>query len=63
MPQPGEAERAAAEGADFLALRTPLSARVLGALCARIAAPIYARGLSLERAWALGASGVNALRR
>jgi len=30
-------------------------------LCARVAVPLFARGVALERAWALGATGINAL--
>jgi mutator protein MutT len=56
-----EAEAAAAAGADFLALSTVLPRLELAALCARVQVPLFARGLSLERAWALGATGINAL--
>jgi hypothetical protein len=56
-----EAEAAAAAGADFLVLGEVMAAPDLGALCSRVGAPLYARGLTLERAWALGASGINAL--
>jgi hypothetical protein len=30
-------------------------------LCRSVEVPVFARGLPLGRAWALGASGVNAL--
>jgi mutator protein MutT len=56
-----EAEAAAASGADFLALGTVLPRLELAALCARVRVPLFARGLALERAWSLGATGINAL--
>ena len=56
-----EAEAAAAAGADFIALVAALEPGALAALCSRVSVPLFARGLSLERAWVLGASGVNAL--
>jgi mutator protein MutT len=56
-----EAEAAAAAGADFLALGTVLPRLELAALCTRVQVPLFARGLALEHAWALGATGVNAL--
>jgi mutator protein MutT len=56
-----EAQAAAAAGADFLALDPVLAPCELAALCARVAVPLFARGVTLERAWALGATGINAL--
>jgi mutator protein MutT len=56
-----EAEAAAAAGADFLAMRERLPAQDLRALSASIDAPLFARGITLERAWTLGATGVNSL--
>jgi mutator protein MutT len=56
-----EADSAAAAGAGFLVMTAPLPAGELAALCARIDAPLFARGVSLPRAWALGATGVNAI--
>jgi hypothetical protein len=50
---------AAEEGADFLVMREPLADVELAALCDRVPGPIFARGIGLERAWTLGASGVN----
>ena len=52
---------AARLGADFLALRNVLAEADLTALCDTVPMPVYARciGLDLERAWALGASGLN----
>jgi mutator protein MutT len=55
------AEAAAAAGADFLVLYPVLAPGDLAALCARVAVPLFARGVTLEGAWALGASGINAL--
>jgi mutator protein MutT len=57
-----EAEAAAASGAKFLVMSAALPPGALAALCARIDPPLFARGISLARAWALGASGINALR-
>jgi mutator protein MutT len=54
-----EAETAAAAGAKFLAMRARLPAAELAALCSRLDVPVFARHLNLERAWELGASGVN----
>jgi mutator protein MutT len=55
--QASEAQRSAAV-ADFLVMREPLPHDELMALCAGVDRPVYARGVALERAWALGASGV-----
>ena len=46
-------------GADFLALRDVLAGADLSALCEGVPVPVYARGIGLEQAWALGASGLN----
>jgi len=40
-------------------MREPLRHDDLRALCAGVDLPVYARGVALERAWALGATGVN----
>jgi mutator protein MutT len=58
--QSSEAERTAAV-ADFLVMREPLPHDELLALCAGVDRPVYARGVALERAWALGATGVNSI--
>jgi mutator protein MutT len=50
-----------AAAADFLVMREPLPQDELKALCAAVDRPVFARGISLERAWALGATGVNSL--
>jgi mutator protein MutT len=54
-----EAVAAAADGADFLVLRGLLTDGELAALCDSVPMPVFARGIGLERAWALGASGLN----
>ena len=56
-----EAERTAAAGSDFLVMREALGQGALAALCGRVDVPVFARGFTLERAWELGASGINAL--
>jgi mutator protein MutT len=56
--QRSDAERCAA-AADFLIMREPLPDDDLRALCAGVDLPVYARGVALERAWTLGATGVN----
>jgi mutator protein MutT len=53
------AAAAAAAGADFLVMSAALAMRELAALCESIPQPLFAAGIELERAWALGASGVN----
>jgi len=52
---------AATGGADFVVLRNALPDSELAAVCASVAAPVFARGIGVERAWALGASGLNAI--
>jgi mutator protein MutT len=56
-----EAETAAAAGARFLAVRSALSPAELAALCERVSVPVFVRGVSPQRAWAQGASGINAI--
>jgi hypothetical protein len=46
---------------DFLVLRTALAPVELAALCRSVAVPVYARGLELEAAWELGATGLSQL--
>jgi mutator protein MutT len=57
----GEAEAAEAvsEGAEFLVLRSELGCGELGALCATVPVPVFARGIGLEQAWVIGASGIH----
>lgn len=57
-----EAEAAAGAGTDFLAMRDALADSALAALCDLVPVPVFARGIELERAWALGASGLNEIR-
>jgi hypothetical protein len=38
-----------------------LSPNELAALCRLVSVPVFARGIGLEQAWALGASGINEL--
>jgi mutator protein MutT len=54
-----EAVEAAGAGADFLVMRRVIAAEELAELCRRVAVPVFARGVELEEAWVLGASGVN----
>ena len=49
---------AVAAGADFLVTRHILADEQVAALCAAVPAPVYARGIGLEHAWQLGATGV-----
>ncbi len=53
------AEAGMAAGADFLVLHSVLSRGEIAALCDSVFVPVYARGVALEEAWALGASGVS----
>jgi len=53
---------AEAAGADFLIMRDALPVRVLAALCDSLPVPVFASGIGLEQAWALGASGLNEIR-
>jgi mutator protein MutT len=50
---------AVSAGAGFLVMRNAIGDGELARLCDLVAAPVFARGLDLERAWELGASGVN----
>jgi 8-oxo-dGTP diphosphatase len=54
-----DAAAAVGEGAEFLVLRNELGNGELAALCGTVPVPVFARGLALEDAWALGASGLN----
>jgi len=49
---------AVAAGADFLVTRAAVPDEVLAALCAGAGVPVFARGIALEDAWQLGATGV-----
>jgi mutator protein MutT len=54
-----EAKAAVAEGADFLVMHGAAAGGEISALCAAVAVPVYVRGLALNDAWALGASGID----
>jgi hypothetical protein len=56
-----EAFDAVGAGADFLVLRNVLGCGELAALCdsVPVPVPVFARGIGLEQAWGLGASGCN----
>lgn len=54
-----EATAATAAGADFVVMRAALADDELAASCDLIPVPVFARGVTLKRAWALGASGTN----
>jgi mutator protein MutT len=54
-----EAAAAVGEGAEFLLLRIEMEKGELAALCAAVPVPVFARGLALEEAWAVGASGLS----
>jgi 8-oxo-dGTP diphosphatase len=58
----GDGKSAIENGADFVAFRGPIGAAELSAFCASACAPVYAYGLSLQTAWSMGASGVNAIK-
>ena len=53
-----ESAAAADGGADFLVMSEALAPAELATLCRLFSMPVYVRGLSLEEAWAHGASGV-----
>ena len=50
---------AAGAGADFVVLRNVLADGELALLCDSVPVPVFPRGIGLEEAWALGASGCN----
>ena len=54
-----EAHAGAGAGPGLLVLRNELANGELAALCATVPVPVFARGLALDDAWALGASGLN----
>jgi mutator protein MutT len=45
-------------GADFLVLRNELAHAEVRSICELIAVPVYVKGVGLEEAWGLGATGV-----
>jgi mutator protein MutT len=56
-----QAAAAASAGAAFLVMRAEVPAAELESLCSRLAVPVYARGIDVEQAWALGATGINSI--
>ncbi len=54
-----EAAVAVDSGADFIILREARPPRELATLCHSLPVPVFARGIELEQAWALGSSGLN----
>jgi mutator protein MutT len=56
-----EARAAQVAGAEFLVLDEPLAPEEIAALAQRFTVPLYVRAMTLERAWTLGATGINAL--
>ena len=48
-------------GLEFLVMRGTLTDCDLSRLCESVPVPVFSRGIDLERAWALGASGINEL--
>lgn len=56
-----DAIQAAVGGADFIVLQRPLDAVQITALCTCINVPVFAPGMGLAEAWAMGASGVSDL--
>lgn len=53
-----DALRAVAGGASFIVMRSVINSSALAELCAEVSVPVYARGIEIEAAWALGATGV-----
>lgn len=45
-------------GADFLVLRNELAHAEITSICELVAVPVYVKGVGLEEAWGLGATGV-----
>ena len=56
-----EAMEAENAGADFIAMSAFMSPRELADVCRAVTVPVFARGIALETAWVLGASGLNEL--
>jgi mutator protein MutT len=50
---------AARIGGEFLVVRGVLADAELNVLCGSVPVPVFARGIGLEQAWGLGASGLN----
>jgi mutator protein MutT len=56
-----EAEGAVRASLDFIVMSGVLADRDLSRLCESVLVPVFARDIELERAWLLGASGINEL--
>jgi 8-oxo-dGTP diphosphatase len=54
-----DAKAEIAAGADFLVVRGVFPRAEISVLCEAVSVPVYVRGLALEVAWALGASGIS----
>jgi 8-oxo-dGTP diphosphatase len=46
-------------GADFLVLRNELSHGEINSICELVPVPVYMRGVGIEEAWGLGATGID----
>jgi hypothetical protein len=53
---------AAGAGADFLVMRDALGDGEVVTLCGLVSGPVFVHGIEMERAWELGASGVNEIK-
>lgn len=56
-----QATAAVDAGAHFVVMRAAVHADELENLCSSVSVPVYARGISLDLAWALGATGVSSI--
>jgi mutator protein MutT len=56
-----DAAAAVSAGADFLVMRQKLTDGEIAALCGLVPMPVFAVGIGFERAWELGASGINSI--
>jgi mutator protein MutT len=56
-----DAMAAATAGTDFVVLRQRLQNAQVAAICAAVGVPVFAHGIALPEAWALGAIGVSDL--
>ena len=46
---------------DFIVMRCAAPAEELGSLCEAVTQPVFVRGMELDAAWAVGASGISSL--
>jgi 8-oxo-dGTP diphosphatase len=56
-----EAAAAVGAGADFLVMRNALADGEVAALCGSVPVPVFVRGMAVQQAWVIGASGINAI--